>query len=879
MKKKSPQSYYPPKLARWLLERIISKDIRDGALGDFDEIYALTANERNLLQARLWYWTQVAKSFPSFVLDLAYWKILLFRNYSIIAFRNMLKHKIFSFINITGLTIGLACFILVFLFIRFEGSYDKFHENYKQIYRVIKECVYERGIEYRADTGAPMSPLLLENFPEVVNAVRFTSFFEGLVSHNEKVFSEERFYFADPSVFDVFTFPLIKGIPEYSLNEPFTVVITPEIAEKYFGDEDPIGKVLNYRIGFSDKKLDLKVTGIFKKIPKNSHIEFDFIASYETLKSILSERFFTDHWSSTTYNYIQLKEDSPSDDLEKKLTSFAEKFVDKEEYKSLNLKLQPLKDIYFKSWRIGGGIWKKGDIQTIYSFTALALFILIFACVNFINLSTARLTYRVKEIGLRKVLGAQRANLIVQFLGESILYSLIGLIFALFLIQIFLPRFNSLINTELSMNLIDDFSLLVILILIAVVVGISAGIYPSLFLSSFHPVNILKKTYSYISSSIFHKALVVFQFSIAILLITGSIVIYKQINFVNNMDLGFNKKNLVTIPIQESSAKDKYYLVKHELLKSPNILGVTASSTITGVGSPNAIQMKGPGVENLNMGIIYVDYDYIETFGIKVEAGRHFESEAATDAENAFLVNQSFSKRLGWDDVVGKEIELFYIMNNRFTPMYDGRIVGLLRDFNFRTLYDRVQPVIFKIDPNRFNHIFIRINGDNIPDSIAFIKNTFKNLIPTHPLQFSFLDEMIEDAYQSEKNFGVILNYATFLSILVACLGLFGLTSLITQQRTKEIGIRKVLGASVEKVVLLLTKDYIKLIIISNVIAWPVGYYFMRNWLQSFVYRTSLGLGTFILIGLLTVVIAVLTVSFQAIKTAVSNPVDALQYE
>jgi len=879
MKKQSSQSHSPPKLARWFLERITSKDIRDRALGDFDEIYASTADGRSLLQAKLWYWTQVAKSLPSFLLDLAYWKILLFKNYSIIAFRNMFKHKVFSFINITGLTIGLACFILVFLFIRFERSYDKFHENYKQIYRVIKECEYEGGIEYRADTGAPMSPLLLENFPEIANAVRFTSFFEGLVSHNEKVFSEERFYFADPSVFDVFTFPLIKGRPESAFNEPFSVVITPEIAKKYFGDEDPVDNVLNYRVGFSEKRLDLKVTGILKKIPENSHIEFDFLASYETLKSILSERFFTDHWSSTTYNYIQLKGDFPPDELEKKLSDFTEKFVDKEEYKSITLKLQPLKNIYFKSWRIGGGIWKRGDIQAVYSFTALALFILIFACVNFINLSTARLTYRVKEIGLRKVLGAQRINIVVQFLGESIIYSLMGLILSLFLIQLFLPRFNGLIRTELSINLIDDFSLLAILILIAIAVGISAGIYPSLFLSSFHPVKILRKTYSYISSSVFHKALVVFQFAIAIFLITGSIVIYKQINFVNNVDLGFNKKHLVVITIQEKSARDKYYLVKHELLKSPNILGVTASSTITGSGSPNGIQMRGPGVENLNMGIIYVDYDYVETFGIEVEAGRHFESDVAADAENAFLVNQSFTKRLGWDDVVGKEMELFYIMNNRFTPMYSGRIVGLLRDFNFRTLFDRVQPVIFKIDSNRFNHIFIRINGDNIPDSIDFIKKTFKNLVPAHPVQFSFLDEIIEDAYQSERTFGTILNYATFLSILVACLGLFGLTSLTTQQRTKEIGIRKVLGASVGKIVLLLTKDYIKLIVIANFIAWPIGYYFMSSWLQSFVYRTSFGLGTFILTGLLTIAIAVLTVSFQAIKSAISNPVDALQYE
>ena len=802
----------------------------------------------------------------------------MFGNYIKIALRNALKNRVFSVINVSGLAIGIACFLLIVLFLRFEYGYDRFHDKHERIYRVIKECGYPGGKTLRADSGVPMAPLLLENFPEFENAVRFGTWYESLIGFGGQVFSEPGFYFADAAVFDVFSFPLRQGDERSALRDPFTVVLSPAAAVKYFGEEDPVGKVITCRFSFRREPLDLKVTGVLEEVPQNSHFKFDFLASFATLRNIVDTYYMTERWDSTTYNYVLLGTNQEVEGLEGRLKSFADTYVEKHGYTSMDLRLQPLKDIYFKSRGIGGGIWERGSTTATHGFLALALFILLLACVNYMNLATARSALRAKEVGLRKVVGARRTSLILQFLSESLFFSFLGLLLALVLVRLFLPLFRTLTQVDLAFPLNDTF---LVLILAALVfgVGLLSGYYPALVLSAFRPVRILKGLFTRGASDLFRKALVVFQFSITAVLIIGSVVVYRQIHFLRNKDMGFEKEHVLVLPFQEISLHEKYPVIKNELRNDPNIFGVTAISTIPGVGSQNGIKLKTEDVEEMDMGIIYVDYDFVETLGIRVSTGRPFDRDLASDAEDSFLVNRTFLEKLDWDSAVGRELELFYKRGEQIIPRYRGRIVGMLQDFNFRELHVGIQPVIFKIEPGMFQHMLIKINGRNRDAAIAAVRDVFMSVVPNHPFDYAFLDATIADAYRREQTFGAIINYAAALAVLVACLGLFGLTSFAVQQRTKEIGIRKILGASVRRIVVLLTWDFLKLVLIANAIAWPVGYYLMFNWLKGFAYRTSVGAVTLLLAGILTVAVAMLTASFQAARAAVSNPADSLRYE
>ncbi len=869
----------PPALLLRTLRRVLPKYVDDSALGDFEEEYNAIVVNRSFFFAILWFFYQILKSLPAFILESLRWGMVMFKNFLNLAIRNALKNRVFSLINITGLAIGIACFLLIFLFLRYERGYDRFHEKSDLIYRVIKECGYPGGTELRADAGVPMAPLLRQNFPEITNSVRFATWYESLIGYGDKVFSEQNFYFVDSSVFEVFSYPLSKGDEDRALIDPFSVVISSSMAEKYFGDEDPVGKVITCRFSFRKEAIDLKITGVLQKIPKNTHMQYDFFASFETLRNIVNTYYMTDRWDSPVYTYVTLAQDRTAKDLEEGLDAVAKEYVGKSGYTSIGLRLQPLKDIYFKSQGIGGGIWKTGNLQASYGFMALAVFILLIACVNFMNLSTARSSQRAREVGMRKVLGAQRSSLIFQFLGESMFFCFLGLIFALLLVKLLLPMFMVLTQTELSLDLPNDLTLLLTLLLTVVLVGLIAGSYPALILSAFRPVKILKGVFAAGSSDLFRKALVVFQFGITAVLIIGSVVVFRQLTYLKHKDIGFDKEHVIFIPFQEISAHEKYDLLKNQLLRNPDIFGVTAVSTVPGIGSQNGIKLKTEDIDELDMGIIYVDYDFVETLGIEVKEGRHFDTNLTSDAKSAFLVNESFLQKVGWDSAVGRDLELFYKRGETVHSMYSGSIIGVVKNFNFREIHMLVQPVVFNIDPGRFEYMLVRINGQNRERALTATSRTFKELVPAHPFEFSFLDLAIEDAYQREKTFGRLINYATILAIFVACLGLFGLTSFAAQRRTKEIGIRKTLGASVPRIVLLLTKDFIKLIAIANVIAWPVGYFLMNDWLQNYAFRTSVGWFTFILAGLITLAIALLAISYQAIKAAMANPVDSLKYE
>ncbi len=878
MVKACPPSVSPPKVARVLLERLAAREIQYATLGDFSEIFVSIAQEKGIARARLWYWTQFFISFPAFMRDSVYWRIILINNFIKVAFRNLLRNRAFSLINILGLSIGLACFLLIFIYLRFEYGFDRFHDKSDRIFRVIKECGYPEGVELRADSGVPMAPLLLENFPEFGDAVRFGTWYQSLIGYKDKVFSEESFFFVDPSVFSVFNFPLAKGDVWTALGDPQSVVISSQMAAKYFGDENPLGRVITCRFSFRPQELDLKITGVLQRIPQNSHFTFDFMASFSTLQNIVDPHYLTERWDSPTYNYVLLGKGHTPDGLGARLQSFADTYIEKGGYVSMGLRLQPLQDIYFHSRGIGGGMWKRGNLKASHGFMALALFILLLACVNYMNLSTARSAQRAKEVGLRKVVGAQRSGLILQFLSESLVFSFLSLLLALLLVHLFLPLFRNLTQMNVALRLNDPWFVLTLFSL-ALFVGLLSGSYPALVLSAFRPVRILKGLFTGGSSELFRKSLVVFQFTVTATLIIGSVVVFRQLHFFKTTDMGFDKEHVLVLPFRERSAHEKYSVLKSVLLNNRNVLSVTAISTIPGVGSQNGIKLKTGAVEELDMGIIYVDLDFVETLGIDVLEGRSFDRKRSSDIQTSYLVNEAFTHKLGWASSVGQDVELYYKRGDQVIPRYSGRIVGQLKDFNFRKLLVGIQPVIFKIDPSNFRYMLVRINGIHRDAALADVQRIFHEIVPQHPFEYSFLDATIENAYRREQTFGTIVNYATALAILVACLGLFGLTSFSVQQRIKEIGIRKVLGASLQRIIALFSREFLVLVGIANLIAWPLGYALMSSWLQGFAYRISVGAFPLLLAGMLTGSIALVTVSFQATRAALANPADSLRHE
>ncbi|MGB3863948.1 MAG: ABC transporter permease [Candidatus Aminicenantaceae bacterium] len=633
------------------------------------------------------------------------------KNYLTIALRNFKKYKGYSFINIMGLALGMASFLLIIFFIQFENSYDNFHENKKNIYQVIR--INESGdvAERKGITGAPLAPLLLENFAAITHTVRFTNFQSELVNFGEKRFVEKRFFYADESVFDVFTFPLLQGNPRTALQEPFSVVVSVETAHKYFGNENPIGRTLKYNLG--GRKLEFQVTGVLAPIPLNSHIRFDFLASYKSLQSIVGEYFMTKHWDSPTWTYIQLPDGYNPEDINQLLPAFTKKHVDKWSFSSISHELLPMTDIYFHA--PGPPVGERGNPQFLFVLSMISVFILLIACINFMNLATARSGSRAKEIGMRKVIGAQRSQLVRQFVGESVCLSFLALLIAIILIELFLPAFNQFVGKALSINYLQNIDYIVAMIATAIIVGILSGSYPAFFLSSFKPVAIFKETLKTRGLSVFvRKTLVVGQFVISIALIASVVLLIRQIQFMRTMELGFNKNHVITIPIRDRSVKLRYELLKNKWLQNPNILGVTASSMEPGVTSQNGINIKTRGIDDMNAGIIYVDHDYVRTLEIKLARGRDFSKNISTDAEGSLLMNQAMVDRLGLKDGVGEQAELFFKEGGKINPMYQTVVVGIVNNFNYRDLTTPMQPILIKIDPERYNYIFARINSSTI---------------------------------------------------------------------------------------------------------------------------------------------------------------------
>ncbi len=803
------------------------------------------------------------------------------RNYLIVAVRNLLRHRGYSAINIAGLAIGMTCCILILLFVQDELSYDWYHERADRIYRFAVEWRNPKTGETAQLVSGPyrLAETLRTDFPEVPHIIRF-SCKRPLIGYGDKRFPEGRFFFVDPGVFEVFSFPLIHGDPRTALREPFTVVITQEMARKYFGDEDPMGKVLRY----GDDR-ELKVTGILGEIPRHSHFRFDFLSSI-TVANVLFNRIALENWGeNSVYTYLLLPPGVSPAEIERRFPDLIRKHAP-QWAQGARYFLQPLTDIHLHS-HAGGEIEPNGDIVYIYAFSAIAVFILLIACINFMNLSTARSASRAREVGMRKVVGADRSQLVWQFLGESVFLSFLALLLAVALVELSLPAFNGFVGKALDMDYGGNLTAVFGLIGIALFAGVIAGSYPAFFMSAFEPVEVLKGTLKGGPKGAgFRKVLVAFQFAISIFLIVVTGIIYGQLKHCRNIKLGYDKEHVVVISGVPGSLQQKYEAFKQELLQNPRVVSAAGTSRIPSgrLGSNISTRAEDfPEEESPSMQTVWVGYDFFETLRMPFVAGRSFSKAAPSDEKAAFVLNEAAVRRLGWtpENAIGKRFGSQFIEDwQRGQWVWkDGRVIGVVKDVHFESMRERIVPMVFFIQPNMAGNFLVRVRPDDIPGTLHFLKQKWQGVNPNHPFEYSFLDERFDQLYRAEEKQGQIFGTFALLAIFVACLGLFGLASFATVRRTKEIGIRKVLGASVGSIVALLSKEFVILVGVANLIAWPVAYYAMNRWLQDFAYRIELGPGVFVLGGTVALVIALLTVSYQAVRAARANPVEALRYE
>lgn len=798
------------------------------------------------------------------------------KNYLKIALRNLWKNKLFSFINIVGLAVGVTCCILIYLYVQNELNYDKFNDKGNRIYRIIS---YVHG-ENKDDIFAPTSPRtaqeIKDGFPEVSKIVRF-NFVNNPVQYKDKKFYEAKILFADSTLFDIFTFPLLKGDPQKALIEPYSIVLTQSIAKKYFGNEDPMGKIVK----FADT-LNVMVTGVMKDIPLNSHIMFDCVISRRTMLDIHKgtpdwiEGHEGSWFNCDSYAYMLVKDPIDPDAFAKKVNIYLDKrtLEDKKNFGMwMNAKVQPLLDIHLNSHldhEFPGSV--NSDVKYVYIFSATALLILLIACCNFINLSTARSINRSKEIGLRKVIGANRSQLISQFLGESTVFTILASILSFALLLLAIPLFNSFIGTTLKLN----GTIFWIYLGIICCVGFLAGLYPSLLMSSFEPIRSLKGKVTHgIADIIFRKGLVVFQFSIAIVLIIGTTLILKQLNFIQDRNIGLNKDQVLTIPLK-GGGKAKSEVFLKELKRNPKVINASLNSfSFKGVADITLLPEGFAENELTSCPVISVDEEFLKTMQIQLVEGRDFSKEFATDINEAFIVNEAAVKEFRWKtpkNAIGKKVDWAFGKS--------GKIIGVVKDFNFSSLRENIKPMLIHIWPQWLGTVTVRLKTDQLNSTVTQIESTWKNVYGVDvPFKYAFMQEDFDALYKSETNMRSVLTAFTFLSVLVACLGLFGLAAFTIKQRFREIGIRKVLGSSVSGIVQLLSKDFLKLVIISIAIAVPVGWYAMHKWLEDFAYKTDIGIMVFVIAGSLALLIAFVTVAAQAVKAAIANPVKSIRTE
>ncbi len=773
----------------------------------------------------------------------------------------------------------MTCFIVIGLYVFNELSYDKHHKNSERIFRVGVTLDLNGIIYDEASIPFPAAEVLEADFPEVEKSFRlFRRTLFPLIEYGDKKFSEQKFYFADESIFEVMDYEFTKGNPLTALKGTNSVVITQATAEKYFGKADPMGEILLY-----ENTSELIVTGVIKNVKSNSHFTFDFMASMDFILNSWdnlwgpdgrhSKWFWTGAW---TYALLNDKESVNS--LQHKFPGFIDKYFPKRYKTGATLNLQPIADIHLYS-DLDNELEQNSNILYVYIFSTVALFILFIACINFINLSIAQSNNRIKEVGVRKVLGAYKSQLIFQFLVESIISSVFATVAALLLVELVSPLFNEILGKPLSISLYENYAGILIISCITVFVGIVSGIFPALFLSNFSPVKIFKRSVSLnFSYEFVRKSLVTLQFSISIFLVIAIGIIYKQLEFINDKELGFNKEKVLFVKARNDIDR-KFDALRNEWLKNNNIISISATTDIPGRGT-NAIRFVPEGFSQddpVMLPISQVSHEYLETMEMDIVEGRNFSRKFPSDAAEAFVLNKKAVEQLGWqDDAIGKKIEMFAGGKNVIER--SGYVIGVTDDYHYESLHSEIKPLVINLTDN-YTYYVLRLSEGNLSSQIEYVENTWNEFSTEWPFEFFFLDKDLEQSYNNDTRLGVLINYFAIIAIFIACMGLFGLATYAAERRVKEVGIRKVLGASVSSIVKLLSSDFTRLVLIANIIAWPTAYYAMNYWLREFAFRITMRFEVFIVASLLTFLLALVTVGFHALKAALSNPVETLKYE
>ncbi|QRR01890.1 ABC transporter permease [Dyadobacter sandarakinus] len=799
------------------------------------------------------------------------------KNYFKIALRNLVKHKAFSVINVTGVAMGLACFLLLALYVRDELSYDKFHTHADRIYRVSRTFLSNDGTESLklGHLAPPFGPLLRQDFPEVEQVLRMLET-GGTVRYKEKVFVEEQMFAAEPNIFKVFSFNVIGGNPAQALENPFSIMFSRPMAEKYFGNENPVGKVVRL-----DNQLDYTVTGVFEPLPAQSHFHPQFLVSFSTMNDdrVYGAEQLRTNWGNNAFStYLLLPENYDPQKLVKAFPAFQNRHIEPKASRYSVLGLMKMTDIHLHS-HLDSEIEANSDIQYVYLFSAIGLFILAIACINYMNLATARSATRAKEVGMRKVIGALRQQLIAQFLSESVLLVAVSLVLALVIVALCLPFMNNFTHKQLTTEALLDPGFLLILAVVTLLTALAAGSYPAFFLTGFQPISVFRgKVSSALKNGKLRQFLVVTQFAIAVVLIISTTVVYNQMRYVQNYKLGYSKDQIVLLRTGSNDTLGRLESFRQELKANSNIREAGRSSRIPSgrlLDSWEAYVTKGDtfAMSDVNVKSLSVDEDFIPAYQISMAAGRNFSRNYPSDRTNAFILNETAARMLGWKNPAEA-------VGGRFGyGQVRGEIIGVTKDYHFESLHQKVAPLVLFRQDDRLGWMSVHISGKNIGNALAHIESVWRTRFPDVPFSYEFLDQRFGNLYASEQSQQTLFTIFSGIAIFISCLGLLGLSIFMAEIRTKEIGVRKVLGASLGSLIMMLSGDFLKPVIIAILIASPIAFYAMSKWLQDFAYHTEIKWWFFVSAAAISILIALLTISFQSIKAALRNPVRALRSE
>ena len=860
----------PPKLGEWLLKSFCSYDFLSTALWDLEELYLNDVKNKGKFKADLLYLKEALgvivhlyfKGKSNYSLN----RTAMLKNNMITSLRSFRKNKAYTLLNILGLTSGLIVFILITLYVNYEFSYDQYHKNKEQIYRINKTVPrgQELGDMKLATVPVPLAPILKADFPEVEIATRLGRSSNTIVNVNNQTFLEPWISYTEMETFKLFSFEAIEGDISTFLTDKHTVVLSESAAIKYFGKTNVLGEVIYFK-----KEYPMKVVGVIKDMPSNSHFVLDIIFDFESIMEI--NEYSIDSWRTRTYTYVMLDEQADPNTFQAKILELESKYVENrmDDSRLVTYNLQALAEVHFGT-DIRNEIKPSVNTQQLYLYLGIAFMILIIAGINYVNLATARAIKRTQEIGIRKVIGAQKNDLIFQFMSESFLLIFISLLISLLCLVLILPIFSQFIDQELTLDFSNP-TLWLFLGVLCLGLSLLSGIYPALVLTSFKPVSALKGNIQRARGSLLRNILVVFQFTISAVLILGTVVVSKQLNYIQTMDVGYARDQIVVIKVSDANVRKKLLVFNEELRNIPGVVDVALS-----VSPPGQFMRQGnlrfPGMENtLPILMEKVGYDYLDLYEYELIKGRNFSREIESD-KGSYLLNEAAVKALGWSDSLDLK-------------MGEAKIIGIVKDFHQHSLHEKIKPVLFDLNDGSdntsgsFRRVSVKIAGNQLKSTVAAIEAKYNSYSPEYPFVYNYFDDLFDKAYVTEIKTAKLVNWFAGLTIVVACLGLYGLASYKVEQRIKEVGIRKVVGASVLKILALLSKDFLRLLVIAFLIAGPIAYYFMSEWLNNFAYHISIGLFSFVFTFVVMISIAGLAVGYRTFKVAVTNPVDSLRVE